>query len=99
MNNTKFTPGPYTAGAKYVAQHRGPGDYYALAQAPEGKEDTEEWEHNSNLFAAAPDLYAALKECAEFLQSLIVAGLATEKTKSLTKRVLDILAEAQGGKS
>lgn len=99
MTNTKFTPGPYVAGAKYISQHCGPGTYYHLARAPEGKEGTEEWEHNSELFAAAPDLYASLMVCGDFLQSLIVEGLATEKTKSLTKRVLGTLAKAQGEKS
>lgn len=77
MSNTKFTPGPYMVerikkGEYYV---KGEGSRLCLIDWLE-HHDTEA-RANADLFAAAPDLYYALSNCADML---------TEAAKQFRKR-------------
>lgn len=75
MSETRFTPGPYTARIDETATVRdADGDKLAqmshLKGYMKGRRDADEVAATARLFAAAPELYEALKDALGTLESL-----------------------------
>ena len=100
-NETKFTPGPWTANESesvlggnmlYISQEEGAPytEYYSdVCQTHEG-EDLDVQKANARLIAAAPDMYALLDEF-----STLVMPTAGELYKMCDKATA-LLAKARG---
>ena len=94
MSELKATPGPWTFYAKLSGSenHRGycvhgaSIDYWALAEVQPGDEDGDLGRANAALIAAAPELYAALKNALPYLWSH--NGQGSERAVKLAEAAL-----------
>ena len=102
MNNeTKFTPGPWTANESesvlggnmlYISQDEGAPytEYYSdVCQTHEG-EDLDVQKANARLIAAAPEMYNKLKSLAD--------SIVLEHGYASAKPIYELLAKARGEK-
>jgi len=66
-NETKWTPGPWVIGHKGIHEGKNPRSNQIVNKPSVRSSNSLDYYLNANLIAAAPELYEALKACAECL--------------------------------
>lgn len=95
MTKLKATPGPWhIGGAHGVIVYAGDGYAVASCATYHGRFTNEEAERNSNLIAAAPDLYEALNEIVKSLSDQDDEGMIEHAQQMIDARLA--LSKARG---
>lgn len=97
MNETKFTPGPWSVRVDMYEFHDVVSDTAVIACTAGGRGMTkEEYQANAYLIAAAPELYDALEMAEDQLMNIAESGEWPQKFDGLLSEIHAALCKARG---